>query len=418
MGLWDTVKGAVGGAVSSAGNVASSVAQNPYAQGALGVLSGGTSTLAGQAMGAAGLGNALGVTSKGGVQNPLASPDNAAAARGTPRAGVGPNQDNYALGGDPNYNAQFQQNQQQVAGQGQNLSQNAMGVGAQGQGLMSAGNAASNRGGPVTQYDPRVSALQNQNAAGGQSQYQLADQLQTLAGQPQGPSAAQAQLNMGTDQALNSQMAMARSGSGFGESSGAMQQAQQNAAGIQSNAANQAGMLRANEDQAFKARQLQALGMSGEQLGQARGADLALSGQQIGQGQFGTQTDLAARAQNDSAQQNLINSGLQAQNMGLSGQAAGISAQNQSNQLALEAARAEQQGGQAYEQNVTDIYGMDQAAHDRARELNQQKSNDWVQGITGGVSALTSLASLSDRRSKKNVETEDLSRVYRALGGK
>jgi hypothetical protein len=208
-----------------------------------------------------------------------------------------------------------------------------------------------------------------------------------------------------------------------------MASAQQNAAGIQSNAANQAGMLRAGEDQAHRARQLQALGMSGDALGQGRAADLALGQQQIGQGQFGTQTELSQRQMNDSAQQNLINSGLQAQNMGLSaglqaqnmglsGQAAGINAQNQANQLALASAAAEQQGGMNYEQNVTDIYGMDQGAHDRARELNQKRSNDWVGGITGGIGAIGSLAAMSDRRSKKNIETEDLSRVYRALGGK
>jgi hypothetical protein len=305
-----------------------------------------------------------------------------------------------------------------------------MGAGySQGQGLTNMGTAAAGRGGPTTSYNPQVGQLQQGSQQAGQQQYQLANQLQTMAGQPQGPSAAQAQLNTGTDQALNSQLAMARSGSGFGESSGAMASAQQNAAGIQSNAANQAGMLRAGEDQAHRARQLQALGMSGDALGQGRAADLALGQQQIGQGQFGTQTELSQRQMNDSAQQNLINSGLQAQNMGLnaglqaqnmglSGQAAGINAQNQANQLALASAEAEQQGGMNYEQNVTDIYGMDQGAHDRARELNQKRSNDWVGGITGGIGAIGSLAAMSDRRSKKNIETEDLSRVYRALGGK
>jgi hypothetical protein len=407
MGLWDKFTGAVSGATQAIG------LGDP-----LSTLSGGI----------------------GGVKNPLASPNNAAAARGTPRAGTGPDRNNYSLGGDPNYNAQFQQNQGAIAQQGQGLSQNAQAIGnqgagimgagySQGQGLTNMGTAAAGRGGPTTSYNPQVGQLQQGSQQAGQQQYQLANQLQTMAGQPQGPSAAQAQLNTGTDQALNSQLAMARSGSGFGESSGAMASAQQNAAGIQSNAANQAGMLRAGEDQAHRARQLQALGMSGDALGQGRAADLALGQQQIGQGQFGTQTELSQRQMNDSAQQNLINSGLQAQNMGLSaglqaqnmglsGQAAGINAQNQANQLALASAEAEQQGGMNYEQNVTDIYGMDQGAHDRARELNQKRSNDWVGGITGGIGAIGSLAAMSDRRSKKNIETEDLSRVYRALGGK
>lgn len=416
MGVLGGIGRSVGRAAKAVGGVASSVASNPVAGAALGVLTGGTSTLAGQALGAAGLAGAV----PGGAAGvlPHASPDNAAAQRGTPRGGVAPNQDSFALGGDPAYNAQFQAGQQGIARQGQQLGQSAQAVGAQGQGLMAAGNAAGQRGAPITAYNPNVAALQDGSQQAGAQQYGLANQLQALAGAPQGPSAAQAQLNMGTDQALNSQLAMARSGGGFGESSGAMQAAQMNAAGIQSNAANQAGMLRANEDQAHRARQLQALGMSGEALGQGRAADLALSGQQIGQGQFGTQTSLAQQAQNDQMRQGLIGQGLQAQNMGLAGQAQGIGAQNSANQLALEAARAQQQGGQAYEQNLTDIYGMDQGSHDRARELNQQNSMNWVEGITGGLGALGSLAGLaSDRRMKKNIETEDLSRVYRALGG-
>jgi hypothetical protein len=211
---------------------------------------------------------------------------------------------------------------------------------------------------------------------------------------------------------------MARSGGGFGESANAMQAAQGNAAGIQANQANQAGMLRANEDQAYRARQLQALGMSGEALGQGRAADLALGQQQIGQGQFGTQAALQQQQMNDALRQGLIGQGLQAQNMGLAGMAQGIGAQNQANQLALQAAQAQQQGTMGLEGTRADVYGMDQQAHDRARELNQQNSQNWIGGVTGALGAIGSLAGLSDRRSKKNIEHEDLSRVYRALGGK
>jgi hypothetical protein len=402
MGLWDTVKGAV---------------SSPLAQGALGVLTGGGGTLLGQAGAGMGLYNAAG---KGGMAGmlPHASPPNPAAQYGTPRGGGQIDPNNFNLGNDPNFNANFQQGQAGVANQGQALSQLAGGYGAQGQGLMAAGNAAGTRGAPITQYNPAVNQLQVGSQSAGQQQYGLANQLRSLAGAPQGPSAAQAQLQAGTDQALNSQLAMARSGSGFGESAGAMANAQQNAAGIQSNAANQAAMLRSNEDQAYRARQLQALGMSGDALGQGRAADLALGQQQIGQGQFGTQTALQQQQMNDQLRQNLIGQGLQAQNMGLAGMAQGIGAQNQANQLALEAARAQQQGTMGLEQTRADVYGMDQGAHDRARELNQQNSQNWIGGITGAVGALGQLAGLSDRRSKKNIEHEDLSRVYRALGGK
>ncbi len=434
------------GFLSDAWDTAKGVVSSPAAQGALGVLTGGGSTLAGQAGGAMGLYNQA-AQSKGGVAGmvPHASPSNPAAQYGTPRGGGQIDPNNFNLGNDPNYNAQFQQGQQDIGrqsqelmqagqgigAQGQALSQLAGGIGAQGTGLMSAGNAAGQRGAPVTSYGSAVRQLQSGSQDAGGQQYALANQLQTLASSPQGPSAAQAQLNMGTDQALNSQLAMARSGSGFGESSGAMANAQQNAAGLQSNAANQAAMLRANEDQAFRGRQLQALGMSGEALGQGRAADLALGQQQIGQSQFGTQTALSQQQMNDALRQGLIGQGLEAQNMGLSGQLQGINAQNQAlasqyqgidaqnqaNQLALQAAQAQQQGTMNLENTRADVYGMDQQAHDRSRELNQQNSNNWIGGITGGIGALGSLASLSDRRSKKNVEHEELSRVYRALGG-
>jgi hypothetical protein len=345
------------------------------------------------------------------------SPPNAAAARGTPRAGVGPDINNYTLGNDPNWLANFSTGQSGVAQQGQNLVQGAQNVGAQGAGLMQQGQAAQYRQGPETAYNPAVGALQGQSMQGGQAQYGLAGQLAGLANAPQGPSAAQAQLQQGTNDALNSQLALARSGSGFGESSNAMAGAAQNSAGIQAANANQSAMLRAQEDASARARQAQLLGMSGEQLEQGRAADLALAQQQIGQGQFGTQANLAQQQANDALLGQMTGYGLQAQNMGLAGQAQGISAQNQANQLALQAAQAQQQGTQAYEGNVTDIYGMDQGAHDKARELNQANSNNWVNGVTGLLSGIGGLAGLSDVRAKKNIEHEDLSRVYRALGG-
>lgn len=408
MGLWDSVKNAVGGALG-----------NPVVQAGLGAATGGGSTLAGQALGL----NALAGGVPGGAPGmlgqlaPHASPPNAAAQRGQPRGGQAPNVANYSLGGDPNWLNNFANGQAGVANDASRLGYQAAQYGNQGAGLMQQGNQLGERGAPTTAYNPQVAQLQGGSQQAGQQQYGLANQLQTLAGQQQGPSAAQAQLQMGTDQALQSQLALARSGSGFGESSSAMQQAQMNAAGIQGNAANQAAMLRANEDQAARARQLQALGMSGEALGQGRAADLALGQQQIGQSQFGTQAALQAGQQNDAARLGMVNAGLQAQNMGLAGQAQGLQAQNQANQLALQAAQAQQQGLSDYERGLTDIYQIDTGAHEKARELNQQNSTNWINGITGLAQGVGSLAKLSDRRAKHKVEYEDLSRVYRALGG-
>lgn len=336
----------------------------------------------------------------GNAKDSFASAANPAASRGTPRQGAGPNVNNYMLGGDPNWLAAFSNNAGNVASQAQGMA---------GQGGMIAQTAAqeANRGSPFTAYGQGVYDTQGRSMTGGAQQYQLADQLRTIAGAPQGPSAAQAQLQQGTNEALNSQLALARSGSGFGEAGNAMAAAQGNAAGIQASNANNAAQLRANEDAQFRARQLQALGMSGEQLAAGRGADLALGGQQIGQSQFDTQSALAGQQQNDALRLGLLGQGLDAQQ-------AGIEGQSQANQLALQAAIAQQQGLGNYEGNVTDIYGMDIGAHTDARQQNQARSNDWVTGITGFVEGL---GGLSDRRAKKNIEHEDLSRVYRALGG-
>lgn len=97
----------------------------------------------------------------------------------------------------------------------------------------------------------------------------------------QGPSAAQAQLQQGTNQGLNSQIAMARSGRGFGGGAGAAGLAQSNMAGISANQANQSAMLRAQEDAAWRGRQAANLGAAAGiqqglagQYGQQQGTDL------------------------------------------------------------------------------------------------------------------------------------------------
>lgn len=71
----------------------------------------------------------------------------------------------------------------------------------------------------------------------------------------QGPSAAQAQLQAGTNAAMGGQLALARSGRGFGGGAAAAGLAQGNLVSIQANAANEAAMLRAQEDAAWRGRQ-------------------------------------------------------------------------------------------------------------------------------------------------------------------
>lgn len=75
----------------------------------------------------------------------------------------------------------------------------------------------------------------------------------------QGPSAAQAQLQSGLNAAQSSNLALARSGRGWGGNAQALAQAQGQNAAMGAQAANQAAMLRAQEDAAWRARQAQNL---------------------------------------------------------------------------------------------------------------------------------------------------------------
>jgi hypothetical protein len=52
-----------------------------------------------------------------------------------------------------------------------------------------------------------------------------------------------------------------------------------------------------------------------------------------------------------------------------------------------------------------------------ARELDQNKSQGVISGITGGIAAGAGIAAMfSDRRGKKNIREADYSRVFAALG--
>jgi hypothetical protein len=112
----------------------------------------------------------------------------------------------------------------------------------------------------------------------------------------QGASGAQAQLNAGTNMAMAQQLALARSGRGFGGNAAAMGQAQGNMAGIAANQANQAASLRAQEDAAWRSRQAQNYG-NAAQIAQAAGSQYGA------QNQMGINAFYAGQGQNDAAAQ-------------------------------------------------------------------------------------------------------------------
>lgn len=178
--------------------------------------------------------------------------------------------------------------------------------------------------------------------------------LYGMATAPQGPSAAQAQLQLGTNQAMANQLALARSGRGLGESASGLRAAGMQNAVIQQNAGNQAAMLRAQEDQAFRQRQLAAFGAAGGLAGQMRQGDL-------GMGQYITDSRLRAQGLNDQTALAYGNMQLNAQQAGAGNALNFYNAQNQQNlgayNLQNQVNMGALQGRQAFEQNRTQIYG-------------------------------------------------------------
>lgn len=367
----------------------------------------------------------------------ISHPDNPAAARGKPRSGTGPDRSNYDLGNDPNWlnnfanaNQGIENQASDVANQGANVYNQSQGFYDQGGNLINgqaanfSKNAASAEGRYInpTQYDPRQSAAVNSNVAGGNGQYAAANQLLRNASAPQGPSAAQAQLRAGTDAALKSNLATARSGSGFGESAGALAAAGRNAGSTISQQGNNAAQLKAQEDQAYRAQQANDLSAASQGFTAGRSSDLGLAQQLAQQGQYDQTNNMNQRSLNDQYSLGLQNLGSQSQQMGLTAegmglqsQTAGINAQNQAlaqqlagQQLNLAGAQAQQQGGEQYENELSNIYAIDTGEHDATRQLNQSAGQAGTGGVLGLITG-------SDRRMKKNIRKVDLASRYSRL---
>ncbi len=258
-----------------------------------------------------------------------------------------------------------------------------------GQALGRDGNALlAQRTGDAVHFDNR--AVQ-QGDFGAQNQ-----SLSALGGleATQGPSAAQAQLQSGTNQAMASQLAMARSGRGLGGNAAAMGQAQGNMAGIQANQANQAAGLRAQEDAAWRGRQASNLTNVAGMQGQQSQANLGAAVQ--------------GRSQNDAMTQGMLGMGqnawqyggdaaMQGYGMGLQGVQTSLAGQG----LANDVRGQEMQGGMAQEDNA-----LRYVAAKNGWELGQAQQQ---QSETAGylAAAGAGLSMLSDVRAKKDIVPSD-----------
>jgi len=242
--------------------------------------------------------------------------------------------------------------------------------------------------------------LTNQAAQAATQQRQLAA-LNNFANQGPGPSAAQAQLQAGSDAAQQSAMSMARSGRGAGDSASALRDASFQNANTQGNVAASAAQLRAQEDAAYKQRQLEALNsaMGGStairgsdaaaaQLAQGtRAQDLAAQQQAAGQSQFRTQAQMQQTGLNDAAAGNLYNTGLGYRQLGQQGELQyaqlGQNALNsqadyelQQQQMAIDAAKANQSADLEKDSGVVGMIGSAAGAlfsDERAKELEQRE---------------------------------------------
>lgn len=186
-----------------------------------------------------------------------------------------PDRRNFYLGGDPNF-ARTEYNRL-----GEQGALQEMGYRNRADAQQAAGQAAASRG---NAYDPNMSGAR---IAGGLQRGTYND-INAYYNQGPGPSAAEAQLRQGNDAAMAAAAAMARSNGDYA----AARQAQNTQAATMARTNAQAATLRAQEADAWRGRQLQAMGMGGQLAGQMRGAEQS-------EQQMLAQNALANRALND-----------------------------------------------------------------------------------------------------------------------
>jgi hypothetical protein len=237
-------------------------------------------------------------------------------------------------------------------------------------------------------------------------------------------------LQQSTDAAVSQQNAMARSQPGGGGA--AMRNAAFNAGGLQQQANAQAAQLRAQESQAHRAQQLQALGavqqgagMQAGMAGQLRGADQGFAQAQAGQANYNAQQQNAynqfQQGQEFQLGANNLNAALtnrqQNDQMGLAYQGMGMQYDQMRNQVASQNTNANMQ----YEAAKAQAAGLGSANYNAAADRGLQETGMMLGAMSGAAGAYgqmsapaSSGAPASDIRAKKNIRPAE---VARALGG-
>lgn len=266
-------------------------------------------------------------------------------------------------------------------------------------------NAARNRDAFVD-----VANLTNASTAAGQMRAQGASlegvgrSFERFAAQGPGPSAAQAQLNLGTNMALADQLALARSGRGMGESASAMRTAQGNMATIGQNAANQAAILRAQEESDWRSKQLTAMGGAGNAYG-AAGSTYGASGNlNLAAGNYYTGANMANRELND---RTALAYGQQRIGATQAGAQADLGFQQQAHAVQSGAL----QGNMGYESMMLEQEAIRRGARQHQDQMDQQNR---AAEIAAG--AALGAAVVSDIREKTDIEPVRATSAFDELG--
>lgn len=266
-------------------------------------------------------------------------------------------------------------------------------------------------------------------AQGQAGMYGAADKLNASADRlagleaTQGPSAAQAQLQSATNKGQAANLAMARSGGGFGGSASRSSQALRQNAAMGQEAANQSAQLKAGEDAAWRQRQASNLAnagnlqsAAGNMYGNAGQLGLGATGQNIQALSNASNSALAGNAQNIGAIQGsgqlgvagtqLANQGAQTgiqanqagiQGMNVGGQLAGQAATigNQSDQLSGQAIAQDSANKKAYNDYLAQLYGISSGV-----DVAQNQATNAFNGQMIGAGAAALGMMMSDERNK------------------
>lgn len=297
----------------------------------------------------------------------------------------------------------------------------------QGQALISQGADTLANADPNAYIDPNSLGQSNLAAANmsGQAQGMDVAAANLLNMNFDGPSAAEAQLNAGAQQAANQNLSLAASGRGMGGGAAARRAAMRQNAQIMGATNAQTAELRANEAATQRAQKMaatqaggqmygaagnlygQQAGIASQNLGTLAGAKeaamsnasqlgLGLTNTGVGAMNQGAGTAQGAANTQLGAQQAAANTQLGALQGGANTELSGQQLQNQTNTGALA-------GTMGYEADMTGRRGQDLGAQ-AANQQNQQQNQAGMLNFTG--SALSSLATMaaSDRRAKTDVK--------------